>query len=270
MRRLDREERHDREKRDALPAPAEEHHQDERRDCAPTDRRQLEERQHREDDNPRDRAEDVEPVSLERCEAPELLCNAVTDRRHHGDGEEKRRAEAHPARQRRPAEGAARCSGLELDVGREEQHEADGESEHDRRPPEEIGAAIGAQEAEPDPEEAPEQHEVRQVREMDVVGRGPADQRKLDEEHQETETDEPHPRDRVDVLLLDGAFEGDGGYGAAGYRARSTAAEVSDSRLWRLLREAIAASAAAGRASHPERRPRSFRAPTHRRPRRRC
>ena len=63
-------------------------------------------------------------------------------------------------------------------------------AQSDGRPDEQVGPSSATQEPEPDTEEAPEQDEVREVRQVDDVRAGPADQDELDEEHQEAGEEE--------------------------------------------------------------------------------
>ena len=56
--------------------------------------------------------------------------------------------------------------------------------ERERRVREEVPLRPCAEEPDADAEEAAQQHEVAEVREVDDVGAGPADERQLDEEHQ--------------------------------------------------------------------------------------
>jgi len=202
---LDREQCDDADQGGCLPPaqpPAQQPCEDGRRDRPPRDRRQAQERERGEADDPGDAAEDVEPVRLERAEAHERPRDAVADRARHRDDEQEDDHEARPARQRRdppaPVQLVRPLEGDERD--REEQDEADEQRERERREAKEVGAAVGAQEPEPDPEEAREQDEVRQVGEVDVVRRRPADERELDEQHQEAERDEARPQGDVRTL----------------------------------------------------------------------
>jgi hypothetical protein len=57
---------------------------------------------------------------------------------------------------------------------------------------EEVHRAARAQEADADPEEAPEENEVREVRQVQDVRARPPDKGKLDEKHQETQKAKPN------------------------------------------------------------------------------
>src|SRR5712691_1792532 len=70
-------------------------------------------------------------------------------------------------------------------------NENDEERQGGSRPGEQLCGRSGPQEADADPEEAAEQHEVREVREIDDVRTRPPDQRELREQHQEAQTDQP-------------------------------------------------------------------------------
>ena len=205
--RLDGEQRDDRNECEDMRTTADEDEQKCRRDRPPRDRRRFEERERREHDDPRNRSENVQAVRIERAEANEDPSDAVTDRSHHGDGQDEDRCELHPARECRPAECAVRRSVLEPDRNREEQDEADEYGESDGRPREEVRLARGAEESDADAEEACEQDEVRQVREVDVVGGRPADERQLDEEHEKAEREETRTLERADFLPLERGIE---------------------------------------------------------------
>ena len=75
------------------------------------------------------------------------------------------------------------------------------------RPWQQVRLARGAEESDADAEEAREQDEVRQVREVDVVGGRPADERQLDEEHEKAEREETRALERADLLPLERGIE---------------------------------------------------------------
>ena len=159
---------------------------------APDDRRRPQEGDDREADDPEDAPGDVEPVRLERLELHELAPDTLGDHRHQpGDGNEDDR-EHQPRRQ----SGCLRRAEVDevlaaaVDLHREEQDEGGEERERDGRVREEVDPRVRAQEADADAEEAPEKNEVAEVRQVDDVRAGPANERQLHEEHQEAEQDE--------------------------------------------------------------------------------
>ena len=154
VRRLDGEQRDNPKECEHMWTAADEDEQKCRRDRPPRDRRRLKERERREHDDARDRSENVQAVRIEWAEANEDPSDPVTDRSHHGDGQDEDRCELHPARECRPAECAVRRSVLEPDRNREEQDEADEYGESDGRPREEVRLARGAKESDADAEEA--------------------------------------------------------------------------------------------------------------------
>jgi len=67
----------------------------------------------------------------------------------------------------------------------ESDHQAQEESQNDRGETEQIRLLVGAEEPDPDAEEAAQQDEVGEVGEVHDVRARPADQDQLDEEHEE-------------------------------------------------------------------------------------
>ena len=105
-------------------------------------------------------------------------------------------AQAHPAGQRRHAEAALQLVPLVRELDREQGTNATSDGERDGREREQVGVRADAQEADADAEEAGQQHEVREVGEMDVVRRRPTDQRQLEEQHEEAEREQSQPQVR--------------------------------------------------------------------------
>ena len=169
---------------------AEQHGEEHRDDRSPHDRRELQEGQRREHDDAAGAAEDVEAVRLQGLELHEHARHAVADAGHHGDSEEEDHREADPPRQRGHAERALQLSRQVGQVHREDGDEEHQQPERHGRERQEVGSAVDPEEPDADPEEAGEQDEVRQVGEVDVVGGRPADQRQLDEQHEEAEPDQ--------------------------------------------------------------------------------
>ena len=171
-------------------------HEDPGGDHAPDERRRLQEGEHGERGDPEDAPQDVPPIRLERFEAHEDTTDAFGDRGHDQEHEQEDDAEREPLGQGRPPEGAdelqATCDAPSLD--REDGEEQDERGEQEREPPEQIASRPGAEEPDPDAEEAREQHEIREEREVDDVGAAPSDQPELDEEHQEAQQEQPNDR----------------------------------------------------------------------------
>ena len=165
-------------------------------DRTPHDGVGLHEGQHGEAGDAEQAADEVELVGVEVAEAGEGAGHAVADAHHDGgDGDEH-------DRQHDPARRAGRVEAeedqrLAFDADLHLQHayedDEDGQPERgegEERPP----APARPQESQPDPEEAAEQHDVREVGEVQDVGAEPADQRQLDEQHQERPQDELRPQ----------------------------------------------------------------------------
>ncbi len=74
-----------------------------------------------------------------------------------------------------------------LNLNREDENETNEEGECDGSPPEHVPARLRAQEAQPNAEEAAQQHEVAEVREIDEVRPRPSDQGQLHEKHERAE-----------------------------------------------------------------------------------
>ena len=181
-------------KRDQLQrTPTRQDEEKERRgDDAPHDRRRPQEGDDREADDPEDAPGDVEPVRLERLELHELAPDTLGDHGHQpGDGKEDDR-EHQPRRQ----SGCLRRAEIDevlaaaVDLHREEQDEGGEERQRHWRVREEVDSRVRAQEADADAEEAPEKNEVAEVRQVDDIRAGPANECQLHEEHQEAEQDQ--------------------------------------------------------------------------------
>ena len=179
---------------DELRPHAQQHGEQHGDDHAPNDRWQLQERQGGEHDDAADAPEDVEPIGLERFELHEGAGHPVANARHDGDGEDEDHRQPDPSRQRIHAEGALELAGQVREVDREEGHEGDQQRQCERCERQQVGRSVDAQEPDADAEEAGQQHEVREVGEVDVVGRRPPDQRQLEEQHEEAEADETQSR----------------------------------------------------------------------------
>ena len=124
----------------------------------------------------------------------ESSSDPLPDARHHGDEQEDDR-DAHPlAKQRQPLRTVQEVANAEhVDRHREERDEPDQQRQDDRRQRQQAPARVRAEEADADPEEAGQQYEVREVGEVDVVRGRPADQRQLDEQHEEAKQQQPQP-----------------------------------------------------------------------------
>ena len=173
----------------------EEQHAD--RDDDPHQRSCVGERQRRERDDPTDAPEDVEPVGVERGERREQPPDPLGDHGHHHDDAEEDHGQGQPFREgvhgAEPQELGDAVDGA-ADPHREEQQEQQHARQQQRRPSQRVAIPAGAEEPEADPEEARQQHEVREERQVDV-GRGrPADQRQLDEEHEEARHEQRRAR----------------------------------------------------------------------------
>ena len=93
-------------------------------------------------------------------------------------------------RQGRPAEEPHQTvGGVDLDGQQRDEGKRNGDD--DGRLAKVIARRTRPQEADADAEKARQQHEVREVGEIEHVGGAPADQHELEEEHQEAEEDEP-------------------------------------------------------------------------------
>ena len=152
----------------------------------PRDRAQAGEPDGREDHDPRDRTQDVKAIRIERGEPGEPHGHAVRDRRHRHSRRDEDEGEHQPDRQpvdlnaeihQVPARAVDRC--------REREHQTNEQGENDRSFSEEIRLLVGPKEPDPDAEEAAQQDEVGEIRKVDDIGAGPADQSQLNEEHQE-------------------------------------------------------------------------------------
>ena len=152
----------------------------------PCERTQPGEGQTRERNDSRDRSKDVEAVCLKCRELCEPDGNPVCNSSH-GD-----RSGDEDERQHQPDWQAVRLdaeidqvTARSVDAGREADHQTHEERQHDRCPTEQVGPSFGAKESDTDAEEAPQQDEVGEVREVHDVGACPTDQDQLDEKHQE-------------------------------------------------------------------------------------
>ena len=76
------------------------------------------------------------------------------------------------------------------DLDRERPDEEDQQGQRHRGPGEEVHPGPGPQEPDADAEEAAQQDEVGEVRQVDDQRAGPADQGQLDKEHQEAQHEE--------------------------------------------------------------------------------
>ena len=164
------------------------------RDDPPDHRWRAKEREGGEADDAQDAADDVEPVRLERLEQDELAAEALGQHRHDAGHRQEQDRQRQPRRQagRRPNSPKKIRSLPERSIWTGKM----------RTKPIRKARAIGLygnrfvprlrpQEADADPEEAAEQHEVREEREVDDVRAGPPDERQLDEQDEEGEEDEP-------------------------------------------------------------------------------
>ena len=89
-----------------------------------------------------------------------------------------------------------------IDGDRKEEYESNQKRQDNDRPRKEIGARAGSQKSNADSQEAAQQHEVREVREIDDVLAGESDERQLNEEHEKTEKDETPPVGHASVIGL--------------------------------------------------------------------
>ncbi len=194
--RFQDEQRDDARHRAELPPPGpgqQQHHQAGASDHPPGDRRLVEEGQHRERRDPGYAAQDVQPVGVQRLEPDEGPRDCLAQPHHHAhhehehDGETQRlgkRVHAARATERvRPAE--------RLQHHGEREHKAHEHQQRHRRPAHVVALGPGVEEANPDPEEAGEQHEVRGGVHKDVVRADPPDQGKFHEQHEEAGEGKP-------------------------------------------------------------------------------
>ena len=138
-------------------------------------------------------ADQVELVGVEGLEAREGSRHPFGDqredrRRHEEDDREHDDAGRTLGRQR--AEGEHRRVVLGDGHG-EHLDDQDEHAERNRCPPGQVHGLAGAEEPDPDPQEAPQQHEVGEIGQVDDVGAGPADQGQLHEQHQGAEQHQP-------------------------------------------------------------------------------
>ena len=191
-----------------VPSPARLGHEDEgdRDDPAPRERRGVDEREDRERDDAEDAAEDVEAVGLEalepantRATPPAIAAitrkesTKITDRESHlGSAGHPKPPTTWSTPSTRPP-----CTGKTA-------RNTTNASEPQRGESEQIASAVGAEEPHAHAQEARQQDEVREERDVDVVRAGPSDEPQLHEQHQEAQDDEPDVRPpgerRVDGL----------------------------------------------------------------------
>ena len=160
---------------------------------SPRRRAEAQERHQRERDDAAEAADDVEPVGLEWREPLERSRHAFRDRGHREHRATEQQWERDPHRRRgQPGDGRQSLRVLRFHDPPDEHRE--GDARHDRgRPPPRISCATGAEEPDPDAEEAREQDEVREVRDVHLVRGHPPDQGELREEHQEAREHEAKP-----------------------------------------------------------------------------
>ena len=177
--------------------PIDEEEQGDGDDRSPDDRWDLEESEQREGHDAGQAAEDVEPVRLQGRELSEGARHALTHQRHHtGHAEEQER------KGDERGQSAARTQGAEedefragaIDFDREEPNKSDERGQRDRGEAKEIATGVGPQESEPDAQEAGQQDEVGEIREVEDIRADPSDESQLEKEHQEAERHQPGAR----------------------------------------------------------------------------
>ena len=123
--------------------------------------------------------------------------HALTHQRHHtGHAEEQER------KGDERGQSAARTQGAEedefragaIDFDREEPNKSDERGQRDRGEAKEIATGVGPQESEPDAQEAGQQDEVGEIREVEDIRADPSDESQLEKEHQEAERNQPDAR----------------------------------------------------------------------------
>ena len=160
---------------------------------APDDRGRPDERQRGEEADPDQGAHEVPAVRRERLQLSEAAPHDFGRPGQHGRCQREDDRQDHPGR---------RSGGLErgeedqvgagaVDGDREDPHADHEQGEQHRRVGQDRPGLSRDQEAQPDAEERPQQHEVGEVRQVDDVGPQPADQRQLQEQHQRTAEDQP-------------------------------------------------------------------------------
>ena len=150
----------------------------------------MEERQSREGRDPQQTPQDVEAVGGEGREGGKGARHSLGDQRHGCRHEHEDDRQADPHRQGGPPEEPYHTAAV-THLDGEEDDEDQEDREDDGRLPEVIPSRPSAQEADADAEKARQQHEVGEVGEIEDVGRAPADQHELEEEHQEAEEQQP-------------------------------------------------------------------------------
>ena len=160
----------------------------------PDDRLRVEERQQRKGRDAGDAANDVQPVGIQRPEPDEGPGDALTDHFHDGGHGQEHDGQCDPRRgtagvEPPVAEEQELVTGSD-DLDREHPDEQDQQGQRHRGKGEEVHPGPGPQEPDADAQEAAEQDEIGEVRQVDDQRAGPADQGQLDEQHQEAEHEE--------------------------------------------------------------------------------
>ena len=160
---------------------------------APHPRLRSDERQHGEGGDPGDAAQDVDPICLKGLEPREQPTDRLGDQRHRHDDADEHQRQQDPVRERRCTEQADEPSplGRSVPFHREPEDRSRQPGDRDRDPSRAVAGRVGSQEPHPDPQEAREQDEVREVGHVDDVRRDPTDQRQFDEQHREAGEEQP-------------------------------------------------------------------------------
>ena len=177
------------------PTPVE-HEQGEAGQCAPHHGGRPEQGQQREGADPDERAEQVVAVRRQRRQVAEATADGLGRTGQCGCDENEDHRQGDPRGRAADLEGREvdDVAALPLDADRKGQRHDDEDGQQRAGPRQHRPRLAADQEAQADPEEGAEQHEVREVAQVHDVGAQPADERELQEQHQRA--GQQQPRDR--------------------------------------------------------------------------
>ncbi len=169
-------------------APPRPEQRDEERDKheAPDEWRHPDESECGERRYPGETSEDVEAVGLERLQLAEAASDELrgpTDAQGHG-GEEKWQGYPHGRPRGLAIAEVDDLVASPVDLDRNERDECEHDGQHRCRQQRQIATLVARQEADPDAEERPEEHEIREVAEVNDLRAQLTDQHELQEEHE--------------------------------------------------------------------------------------